>query len=311
MTNAPGPMKLAVLADRGVVSVQGEDAEKLLQGLITNDMAVLSEQPALFTGLLSPQGKILFEFFVVRAAGGLLLEVAKEQAAGLVRRLTMYKLRAKVAIADASEAYKVAAAWGPGQPGSEPLLTPNYPDPRCAAVGNRLLLGAQAAARLDGIAKSHASDYQVLSADHYHAHRIALAIPEGGMDYAFGDAFPHEADFDQLGGISFEKGCFVGQEVVSRMQHRGTARKRIVPVAGAAALPATGSDIRAGEAAIGSLGSTARTLGLAMVRLDRAAEALAAGRSLTAGGVEIHLRQPAWATFKVPTKAASSAKGGA
>jgi folate-binding protein YgfZ len=123
-------------------------------------------------------------------------------------------------------------------------------------------------------------------------------VPEGGKDYAFGETFPHEADLDQLGGVSFTKGCFVGQEVVSRMQNRASIRKRIVPVVGAAPLT-TGAEVAAGAAVIGTIGSVAGTHGLALVRLDRAAEAAAKGDSLTAGGVAIALRRPDWATFEL------------
>ena len=130
--------------------------------------------------------------------------------------------------------------------------------------------------------------------------RIRLGVPEGGRDYDFGDTFPHEALFDQLNGVDFTKGCYVGQEVVSRMQHRGTARKRIVPVEGEAPLPASGTSIEAGGVPIGALGSVSGASGLALIRLDRAEEALARGKTLTAGGVKIALRRPSFARFAVP-----------
>jgi folate-binding protein YgfZ len=136
-----------------------------------------------------------------------------------------------------------------------------------------------------------------VSERNYHAFRIGLGVPEGGKDYAFGDAFPHEALFDQLHGVDFAKGCFVGQEVVSRMEHRGTARKRVVPVEGAGPLPAPGTSIEAAGAAIGTLGSVAGRSGLALIRLDRAEDALARGESLAAGGVAIAIRRPDFARF--------------
>jgi hypothetical protein len=134
----------------------------------------------------------------------------------------------------------------------------------------------------------------------YHAFRISQGVPEGGRDYAFGDAFPHEALFDQLNGVDFAKGCYVGQEVVSRMEHRGTARKRIVPIEGGAPLPAPGTNVEADGVPIGALGSVSGKFGLAMIRLDRAEAALAAGRTLTAGGVKIALKRPLFARFAVP-----------
>ncbi len=127
--------------------------------------------------------------------------------------------------------------------------------------------------------------------------RIAATVPEGGKDYKFGDTFPHEACFDQLHGVSFKKGCFVGQEVVSRMQHRGTARTRVLAVLAETPLPAGGADILADGFAVGRLGSVLGTHGIALARLDRIAEALAAGQALTAGGVPIALSVPSWATY--------------
>jgi hypothetical protein len=275
--------RVALLPDRGVVTVTGADAATLLQGLITNDLGRLERQPAIHAGLLTPQGKILFEFFVVRRPEGFALEVLKDKAAELVKRLTLYKLRAKVEIRDASADWVVAATWN----GADALLGDAlaFPDPRLAALGSRALVPI-AAARPLGV---NASDYQ--------AHRIACGVPEGGKDYVLGDTFPHEALFDQMGSVDFAKGCYVGQEVVSRMEHRGTARKRIVPVEGDAALPAIGTEIRAADAAIGTLGSTADRRGLALLRLDRAAEAAHKGQPLTAGDVALTIRLPDWVRF--------------
>jgi folate-binding protein YgfZ len=278
------PVQIALLPDRGVVRVAGEDADKLLQGIITNDMGLLAGQPAIHAGLLTPQGKILFDFLVVKAPGGFLLETAGEKVPELIKRLQLYRLRAKVEIADASSQHRVFAQWGASSTGSgaAPGVV-SYADPRLAGLGWRTL-GETA----PDIAATDAG------ADAYHAHRIALGVPEGGKDYAFGDAFPHEADFDLLNGVSFDKGCFVGQEVVSRMQHRGQARKRVVPIAGEAPLT-SGAEITAGTAVIGTVGSVAGPQALAMIRLDRWVEAKAKGERIHAGGVPIALRQPAWA----------------
>ncbi len=131
-------------------------------------------------------------------------------------------------------------------------------------------------------------------------------MPEGGKDYVLGDTFPHEADLDQLNGVSFSKGCFVGQEVVSRMQNRGNVRKRVVPIEGEAPL-ASGAEIKAGAASIGTVGSVAGRLALALIRLDRAAEAKAKGQALTADGVAVTLRKPDWATFELAPAAAAEA----
>jgi folate-binding protein YgfZ len=283
----------ALLSDRAVVRVSGPAASSFLQGLITNDIDKAKPAGAIHAGLLTPQGKILFDFFVVPAGEGFLLEIAKAKAAELVQRLGFYRLRAEVEIAE-DPVFAVAAAWG------EPARLPDgalaYADPRLPALGERILLPAGTS--LGNLGCTQAGE------DEYHAHRIALGVPEGGRDYAFGDAFPHEAMFDQLAGVDFNKGCFVGQEVVSRMEHRGTARKRIVGVEGEGPLP-SGTDITAGGASIGTLGSVSGSSGLALLRLDRAEEAKAAGVPLRAGEVTVALRMPAWTRLKTPAAAAS------
>jgi folate-binding protein YgfZ len=248
-------------------------------------MDALARQPAIHAALLTPQGKILFDFFVVRAADGFLVEVAGEKASDLVKRLALYRLRARVEIADASSAHRVFALWGAAPPPSrENAGTRAFPDPRLADLGWRILVEARSTAEVHPNSTPEA----------YHAHRIGLGVPESGKDYAFGDAFPHEADLDLLGGVSFDKGCFVGQEVVARMQHRGQPRKRVVPIEGDAPLT-SGAEVTAGAAAIGTVGSVAGRQALALVRLDRWAEAKAKGEPVRAGGVAVALRQPPWA----------------
>jgi folate-binding protein YgfZ len=277
----------ALLADRGVLRISGADADKLLQGVITNDLDKTRGGGAIHAGLLSPQGKILFDFFVVAGDDGFLIEVAKDQAAALAKRLGFYRLRADVAIAE-EPALDVAAIWGGEARVPEGAI--GYADPRLPALGARVLLPNTDMASL-GCAETTEADY--------HAMRIRLGVPEGGRDYAFGDAFPHDALFDQLNGVDFQKGCFVGQEVVSRMQHRGTARKRVVPVEGDAPLQ-TGAEIKAGTLSIGPIGSVKGAVGLALLRLDRAEEAASKGTPLMAGNVKITLHRPAFAQFDIP-----------
>ena len=284
----------ALLSDRAVVRVSGPAAHGFLQGLITNDIDKAKPGGAIHAGLLTPQGKILFDFFVVPAADGFLLEIAKAKAGELAQRLGFYKLRAQVEIAE-DPSFAVAAAWG--APPRLPDGAIAYADPRLSALGLRILLHAEADARNLGCT--------IAAEDEYHAHRIALGVPEGGRDYAFGDAFPHEAMFDRLAGVDFDKGCFIGQEVVSRMEHRGIARKRIVGVEGEGPLPPSGTEITAGGAPVGTLGSVSEHSGLALLRLDRAEEAKAAGLPLRAGEVTVDLRIPAWARLAAKVPAAS------
>jgi folate-binding protein YgfZ len=210
----------------------------------------------------------------------------------LVERLNLYKLRAKVVIEDLSEILGVLALWeGSGE--TEYGLC--YPDPRLPALGSRIILpphlAAEAAADLGA---------SLVDAGEYEAHRIVLGVPRGGLDFSYGDAFPHESDMDQLGGVDFAKGCYIGQEVVSRMEHRGTARTRAIPVHYDGAAPESGSTVVAGNQQIGHMGSAAGGNGIALLRLDRAADALSRGEALSAGGVPLRLVKPDWARFAFP-----------
>ncbi len=297
MTAATAP-SMTVLADRGVVSVTGPDAEKLLAGLITNDVALLDDAPAIYAALLSPQGKILFDFLVVKAADSFLLDVAREKTADLVKRLSMYRLRADVTIRDASDDFVVSAVWGgtAGSPGTGEVY--DFADPRLAALGTRTLARSKSAADALRSTKAEKEPEEA-----YHAHRIALGVPEGGRDFVFGDTFPHEALLDQLHGVSFTKGCFVGQEVVSRMQHRATVRKRIVPVIADEPLPAAHDPVLAGEVEIGRLGSVSQSRGLALLRLDRVAEAQREGIAVAVNGIALRVEVPSFATFSIGSAA--------
>jgi len=288
-------MPTAHLADRGVVQVSGEEAKSFLDGLLTCDLERVAPGQSRYGGLLTPQGKILFDFIVFAAADGdYLLDTAKAQAPDLARRLGFYKLRAKVAVADVSQTHAVLAGWDAAQKPDELALAAD--DPRLAGLGWRAIVPADEAARAE------------IDAAVYHAHRIALGVPEGGKDFSFGDAFPHEALMDQLHGIDFDKGCYVGQEVVSRMQHRGTARTRIVPLVYLeGSPPAAGSEVTASGRTLGVSGSGAGARGLALLRLDRAADALAAGETIRVAGLPVRLHKPGWITFPFPDQAATPA----
>ena len=295
-------MKAALLPDRGVVKVDGDDARKFLNGLVTSDIAKVTPEAASFTALLTPQGKIIVDFILVEAppadGGGFFLDCPRALAPTLLQRLNFYKLRAKVMIEDLSETLGVLAVWE-GDAATEYGLC--YRDPRLAALGLRCMLPPHLAA--DAAADLGA---KLVEASAYEAHRIALGVPRGGLDFIYGDAFPHETDMDQFGGVDFDKGCFVGQEVVSRIEHRGTARSRLVPVAFDGFAPEAGTPVSAGGKAVGTFGSGAQGRGLAMLRLDRVGDAVAAGEPLVAGGVQIRLVKPAWAQFAWPDEASAA-----
>jgi folate-binding protein YgfZ len=287
-------MKAALLPDRGVIKVIGDGARNFLHGLVTADMLNLTPGTARFCALLTPQGKIIADFFVVEAppqdGGGFFLDTPRALIATLLERLNLYKLRAKVLIEDLSEVLGVLAIWDGAAAAKYGLC---YDDPRLSALGMRSMMpphrAAGAAAELGAA---------LVVAEEYEAHRIALGIPRGGIDFAYGDAFPHETDMDQLGGIDFAKGCYVGQEVVSRIEHRGTARTRAVPIRYDGAAPPSGAAITAGGRQVGAVGSAMRGRGIALLRLDRVAEA--SGDALDAGGIAIHIVKPDWARFSFP-----------
>ena len=266
------------LGDRGVVSVEGEDAASFLQGLLTNDVEGLAPGEARYAALLTPQGKILFDMLVVRIASttgsAFRLDCAAAQAADLAKRLGFYKLRAKVTVIDASAISGIVALWG-DQPEPAPGVT-LYADPRAAALGWRAI-----------VPRAEAEEAGAAALPAYDQLRIRSGVPVGGVDFAYGDAFPQDANFDLLSGVDFRKGCYVGQEVVSRMKHRGAVRKRVVRVLLSSEAPPPGTPVLDGELPVGALGSSSGREALAMLRLDRAEEAKAAGRRLTAGGAEV------------------------
>ncbi|HUZ66084.1 MAG TPA: folate-binding protein [Beijerinckiaceae bacterium] len=271
-------MPSTLLDDRGVLRLSGEQARAFLQGLVTNDVETLPAGEARFAAMLSPQGKILFDFFVLRGSGDksdeLILDVSRDKIDDLAKRLAMYRLRAAVAIEDLSSSLAVVAIWGDEADKVPPGLA--FRDPRHPIAGVRALVEKSAVPSLGSQAA-------------YEAHRIALALPKGGVDFPYGDAFPHETGMDRLHGVDFRKGCYVGQEVVSRMQHRGSARTRIVRVAFAGDAPPPLAEIRAGEKRLGAMGSAAGEIGLAMLRTDRLQEAIADGTQITAGGVPLYV----------------------
>jgi tRNA-modifying protein YgfZ len=289
-------MQAALLPDRGVVKLTGGDAEKFLNGLVTTDVSTAAPGRARFAALLTPQGKMIVDFLVARIlpeeGTGFLIDVPRALAGALVDRLNFYKLRAKVAVENLSDSLAVLAVWD-GEGTTEYGLV--YPDPRLPALGLRVMLPPH-------VAQEAAADLgaTLVDAGAYEAHRIALGVPRGGVDFIYGDAFPHETDMDQLGGIDFDKGCYVGQEVVSRMEHRGTARTRAVPVAFEDFAPEAGTPVTAGGKPLCMLGGTARGRGIALLRLDRAADALAAGTPIIAGTTPLRLVKPEWGRFAWP-----------
>ncbi len=270
------------LNDRSLFEISGEDAENFLENIITCQIAGIEPGAARFGALLTPQGKILFDFFIVRLDGGFLVDVPEAISDDFIKRLMFYRLRAKVNIDPYDEKNVVFAVWSEQPPSIEGSIV--VADPRLARMGWRI----------------YAEETPHAESASYKQHRISVGIPEGGRDFSYGDAFPHETLMDQIGGVDFQKGCFVGQEVVSRMQHRGTARKRILQVSANTPLPPTGTTIKADGAPVGTLGSVDGNSGLALLRLDRVALSQSEGKTLAADATLIEATIPDWAEFEWP-----------
>jgi tRNA-modifying protein YgfZ len=271
-------MPYARLADRATLLVTGEPTAEFLQNLVTSDVDAVGPGEARPSALLTPQGKILFDFLVSRAPGGFRLDVAAGARGDLAKRLAMYRLRAKVEIAPTDE--PVFAAWD-----------------EVAADGFLLdrRFADEATFRLYGTAP--ATDAEPEEA--FAARRLRAGVAEAERDFPASDVFPHDVLLDWNGGVGFRKGCFVGQEVVSRMQHRGTARRRVM-LAQAEGHLTPGSDILAGERSIGTVLSSAGRHGIAMVRIDRLADALRRDLTVAADGVPLDLAVPGWAGYALP-----------
>jgi folate-binding protein YgfZ len=280
-------MPVAYLDDRAVVRIAGPEAGTFLQNVVTLDVPAADRDGCGYGALLTPQGKVMWDFLLHRLDDGYAADVRAEEVEAFAKRLSLYKLRAKVEIGVAAE-LAVFVGWGdgPSPQGGEEV----HADPRLAELGWRWIAPA-------GSVQTDAS-----TAD-WHRHRIALAVPEGGVDFAFGDAFPFDAAMDSLNGVAFDKGCFVGQEVVSRMRHRGTARRRIVAIDAKTALPEPGAEIVAGGRPLGRLGSAADGHAIGLVRLDRLRAALDAGEAVQAGPEEVTVALPTWATYDWPATA--------
>lgn len=287
---------------RGVLEVTGADRHSFLQGLVTNDVTKAASDRALYAALLTAQGKYLHDFFIVSLGEALYLDVEAARSAELQRRLSLYKLRAKVTIADASERFRVAAVFGasacakldlPSSPGAARSFAEGcaYVDPRLAELGARLLLPRRddAAAAPAGLAPADFAEYDRM--------RLALGIADGSRDLEIDKTVLLEAGFDELNGIDWQKGCYMGQELTARTKYRGLVKKRLLPVAIEGPAPAPGTRLTLATAEAGEMRSARDGHGLALLRLDRVAEAEAAGAAFAAGPARLYPHKPAWARF--------------
>ncbi len=280
-------MPSVCLKDRTVILVSGPEAGHFLQNILTTDLDRLAAGEARPGALLTPQGKILFDFLISRAGDNAFrLDCRSDVADDFVRRLMLYRLRARADISKQEQAL-VSVEWETESNGSQ-SDSGSVIDTRFADWTVRRRYGEPAGS-------GEIADWVRL--------RIGAGIAESGSDYQLGDAFPHDVLLDQTGGVGFQKGCYVGQEVVSRMQHRGTARRRVLLVSADEALPGPGTELTADGRGVGTLGSGVGRHGLAIARIDRVKAAMDEGKPIHAGDVVVTLSIPGWASFRFPEQA--------
>jgi folate-binding protein YgfZ len=296
----------AILERRGVLEIRGADARTFLQGLISNDVTKVAETRAVYSALLTPQGRFLHEFFVAALGDALLLDCEAERLDDLKRRLLLYKLRSKVEIADARDRFVVAALMGeaapaklglPPDPGAGKRLDGGaaFVDPRLPQAGCRAIVaraGGQQAIETLGFARARPEDHERM--------RLALGLPDGSRDLEPEKAILLENGFDELHGIDWDKGCYMGQELTARTRYRGLVRKRLMPVEIAGPAPAPGTPVRLGDKEAGEMRTSLGSLGLAMIRLEALDEA--GGAPFTAGDAKLTPRKPDWARFPAAEK---------
>lgn len=279
------------LKDRTLLNINGPDAVAFLHGLVTCDVENLKTGEITFGALLSAQGKILFDFFIIKSVDGFMLDIDKSMSGDFLHKLKFYKLRADIEVSQTSEKTKVFAVFGGDIKQINNIEVDGIcvSDPRLKDLGSRAYINRVPA------------DYKVVGICEYIALRNKHGMPSGGTDFTFGDTFPHEALMDQFGGVDFKKGCYIGQEVVSRMQHRGTARKRFIRVTSKSAIPEIGTEIIADGKTIGKIASVSKDNAIALIRLDQAAKAVHNNGSILAGSTVIQLHIQEWADFNWPS----------
>lgn len=264
-------MPIAPLPDRAVVELTGEDRAGFLQGLVSNDVGLAGPGRAVWSALLTPQGKWLADFFIFAAPDALLLDCAAPQAEMLAQRLSRFRLRSKVALAPRPD-LAVLAGWGQA---AAPEGAIAAPDPRLPEAGWRALLPAGRLPAGDG---------------DYARHRLSLGLPDGAPDLEPEKSVLLEAGFDELGGVSWTKGCYMGQELTARTKYRGLLKRRLVPVEIQGPVPAPGTPVRRGEAEVGEMRSGhPEGLGLALLRLP-----IAGDEALSCGDATLLPRVPHW-----------------
>jgi len=270
--------------NRAVLVVAGEDRRTFLQGLISNDIAKAGSERAIWAAFLTPQGKFLWDLFIVEHGDAFLIDVEADRADEFRKKLSLYKLRAKVTITPAPDlaVYAVLDAGAldlPGEAGAARAIGAGvaYVDPRLPALGARALLPNPDA--LAGLTEAP---------DAWDALRLGLGVPDGSRDMPIDKALLLENGFDELGGVDFNKGCYMGQELTARTKYRGLVKKRLLPVGFDGAAPAPGTPIMAGEVEAGEMRSANGGKGVAIIRIEHL------NAPLSAGGTALSVAVPDW-----------------
>jgi tRNA-modifying protein YgfZ len=293
----------APLADRGVISVSGGDRRAFLQGLVSNDIDRVSPGTAIHAALLTPQGKYLHDFFIAEAKDSLLLDCEGGRIDDLLRRLRIYVLRADVTLEDAGTTLGVLALFGDGAAETAGMPTTAgtaaafqggvaFVDPRLAAAGVRAILprdSFESGLEEAGFTAATTGEYDTL--------RLGLGLPEASRDMEVEKAILLENGFEELNGVDFHKGCFLGQELTARTKHRGLIKKRLIPVTIEGPCPEADVPIMLDGAEAGRMRSSRDGIGLALMRLEYLKKAAETGQPFTAGAARLIPRKPDWATF--------------
>jgi folate-binding protein YgfZ len=293
----------AFLPDRGAIEIAGVDRQTFLQGLVSNDVRKVGPSRAIYAALLTPQGKYLHDFFLIEQREAIYLDGERARLPDLLRRLSMFKLRAKVTLADASDRCSIAAVFGEGA--SAKLGLPAdlgaarpfgdgvaYTDPRLVELGARVMLP-----RSDGSRALEAAGLAPAEPAAYDRLRLSLGVPDGSRDLVVEKALLLEAGFDELNGVDWDKGCYMGQELTARTRYRGLIKKRLMPVKVDGPLPESGTIVKLGDAEAGEMRAGRDGRALALLRLEALDEAARSGTPLLAGSAKLTPIKPAWARF--------------
>ena len=283
-------------AGRGLIRIEGADCRAFLQGIVSNDVDKVTPVRAVYAALLTPQGKYLHDFFIVELDGALWLDCEAARRDDLLRRLSRYKLRSRVSLAPGPEGHAVALVYGAGALPTLGLSSARgsavafaggvaYADPRLAEIGARAIFPrekGQAALAAAGAAPGEGAEYERL--------RLELGLPDGSRDLEIEKSILLENGFEELGGVDWDKGCYMGQELTARTHYRALVKKRLLPVRIEGPVPAAGTPVFAGDAEVGVMRSACGGVGLALLKL----EALSGAAPLTAGDARLEPRKPFW-----------------